>query len=152
MRRGLPSLRLLVLLLGGCAGRAPGVPQPEAISRAPAAQPSEWDQASWEQRHDSMTWLVLPAMARKFQAFAGSRYPQLSCFSCHGADAEEVAYRMPHGLPALDPARLPSAQSHDAREARYAVFMTNEVTPTMRELLGKPNLTCMTCHPAVGGS
>ena len=151
MRLGLPTLVLLVLLLGGCTGRATSVGQREPL-RAPAGDADEWSGASWEQRHDTMTWLVLPTMARKFQAFSGSRYPELSCFSCHGADAEEVAYRMPHGLPALDPAHLPNAQSHDAREAHYAAFMMNEVTPTMRELLGKPNLTCMTCHPAVGGS
>jgi hypothetical protein len=151
VRLGLPTL-LPLLLLSGCAGRATSVGQHEPPLRAPAADADEWDSASWEQRHDTMTWLVLPTMARKFQAFAGSRYPELSCFACHGADAEQVAYRMPHGLPALDPANLPNAQSHDAREARYAAFMTNEVTPTMRELLGKPDLSCMTCHPAVGGS
>ena len=152
MRLGLPTLPLLVLLLGGCTSRAAVVGPHTLAQPAPAANADEWEGASWEQRHDTMTWLVLPTMARKFQAFSGSRYPELSCFSCHGADAEQVAYRMPHGLPALDPAHLPNAQSHDPREARYAAFMMNEVTPTMRELLGKPNLTCMTCHPAVGGS
>jgi hypothetical protein len=112
----------------------------------------EWRQKSWEERHDVMTWLVLPTMARKFQAFAGSEYPELSCFSCHGADAEQVKYKMPHVLPALDPAHLPDPQSKNAHEARYATFMTDEVTPTMRELLGMPELSCMTCHPRAGGS
>lgn len=110
----------------------------------------EWGRKSWEERHDVMTWLVLPTMARKFQAFAGTEYPELSCFSCHGADAELRRYEMPHGLPALDPAHLPDPHSKDAREARYAAFMTDEVTPAMQELLEMPELSCMTCHPLAG--
>jgi hypothetical protein len=124
------------------------MPRPErAMARAGN---DEWSRTNWEGRHDTMTWLVLPTMARKFQAFAGTEYPELSCFSCHGADAEQVAYAMPHGLPALDPDHLPSPHSSNAREARYATFMTDVVTPTLAALLEKPDVSCMTCHPQVG--
>ena len=98
-----------------------------------------------------MTWLVLPSLARKFQAFERTAYPELSCISCHGADAERVLYKMPNGLPALDPTHLPSPQSQNAREARFATFMIEDVTPSTAHLLGKPNVTCFTCHPRAGG-
>ncbi len=148
MRLGLP---LLCLALGGCG--APSRPRAAAASKSArsAAANDEWSKASWEDRHDTMTWLVLPSMARKFQAFAGTPYPELSCFSCHGVDAERVSYKMPHGLPALDAAHLPSPKSDNAREARYATFMTNEVTPLMAELHEKPDVSCFSCHPRAGG-
>ncbi len=97
-----------------------------------------------------MTWSVLPNMARKFQAFAGTAYPELSCISCHGADGERVLYRMPNGLPALDPGHLPNPQSQNAREARFARFMIEDVTPSTARLLGKPDVSCFTCHPRMG--
>ena len=147
MRLGLPLLLLTLVACGAPAPSHTAAPK----GRAVAADGDDWSKQSWEERHDSMTWLVLPTMARKFQAFSGTPYPELSCFSCHGEDAEQVKYAMPHGLPALDPAHLPSPQSDNAREARYAAFMTNEVTPLTAELLGKSNVSCMTCHPRVGG-
>lgn len=119
---------------------------------------------SWEERHDTMTFLVLPNMARLFQRFDGSLYPTLTCRTCHGQDAEEVRYKMPHGLTALDPAHLPDSLDPDPRRARIEKFMTEEVTPEMADLLGVPVLhgplraphdprkssgfSCFNCHPA----
>ena len=97
-----------------------------------------------------MTWVVLPNMARLFQHFENKPYPDLSCFTCHGMDAERVAYRMPRALSPLDPAHLPGEKSPDPRVARVAVFMENEVTPTFAEMLGKPDVSCFTCHPRAG--
>jgi hypothetical protein len=89
-------------------------------------------------------------MAHEFQEFAGTPYPELSCFSCHGSDAEQVAYRMPHGLPPLDPGHLPTPSDPDARRARFAKFMIEEVTPLLGELLDAPGVSCNTCHPLPG--
>jgi hypothetical protein len=103
-----------------------------------------------------MTFLVLPNMARLFQRFDGSPYPNLTCRTCHGQDAEEVRYKMPHGLPALDPAHLPDSSDPDPRRARVARFMIEEVTPGMADLLATPpydprtksGFSCFDCHPA----
>lgn len=104
-----------------------------------------------------MTFAVLPNMARAWQRFEGTDAPELTCRRCHGANAEDVAYKMPAAITALDPEHMPSASSSNAREARYAKFMREEVVPQMIELLGaKPydaatrsGLGCFTCHPAV---
>jgi hypothetical protein len=90
-----------------------------------------------------MTFTVLPNMGRLFQRFEGKAAPDLTCRTCHGADAERVAYAMPHGLPALDPRRMPDPSGRVAR------FMAEEVTPQMADLLGvdRARFTCFHCHP-----
>ena len=110
----------------------------------PAASPrDDWAPLTWEQRHDAMTFLVLPNMGRLFQRFDGKASPDLTCRTCHGVDAERVAYAMPHGLPALDAHGMPDASMPIVR------FMTDEVTPTMADLLGvdRGRFTCFGCHP-----
>jgi hypothetical protein len=91
--------------------RPPAAPSPSSLP-----EEDEWRHASWEERHDTMTFLVLPRMARSFQRFEDKLYPDLTCLSCHGAEAERVQYRMPNGPP-LDPAHLPRKDSPDPREA-----------------------------------
>jgi hypothetical protein len=112
---------------------------------------------SWEDRHDAMTFAVLPNMARLFQGFYHSPDPDMTCRTCHGAAAERVRYKMPNGLPPLDPAHLPSEDSPDPKEARVARFMIEEVTPQMADLLGVPvydpatrtGFSCFRCHPSL---
>jgi hypothetical protein len=116
----------------------------------------EWIAMSWEDRHDVMTFAVLPNMGHLFQRFRGAPAPDMTCRTCHGQDAERVAYKMPHGLPPLDPSHMPDANSHDATEAKMAKFMTEEVTPAMADLLGetrsapgqKQGFSCFNCHPS----
>jgi hypothetical protein len=97
-----------------------------------------------------MTWVVLPNMARAFQELEGTALPELSCFSCHGTDAEQVKYAMPHGLPPLDPAHMPRRDSAYAKEAKFAAFMEDEVVPRFRHMTEAPKVSCFTCHPKVG--
>lgn len=147
----MPGVFVVLLALGGCAAPAslaPAKPQPVVTG---GASSDEWASASWEERHDTMTWLVLPNLARKFQEFAGTAYPELACVTCHGDDAERVMYKMPNGLPALDAAHLPSPQSDNPRQARFAKFMIDDVTPSTARLLGKPDVSCFTCHPRATG-
>ena len=129
-------MRILVAscLLSACAPAAATPPAPPADAWAPL---------TWEERHAAMTFKVLPNMAKLFQGFDGKPAPELTCRSCHGADAEQVGYAMPHGLPALDPAHMPDANGRVAR------FMAREVTPTMADLLGvdRASFTCFGCHP-----
>ncbi len=134
-------LLLALLLLAACARP---VQAPATASHGPPATDA-WTQATWEERHDTMTFLVLPEMAKMFQRFENKPYPDLACVSCHGADAEKIGYRMPAGPP-LDPSHLPRKDSPDAREARLAAFMADEVTPSLAEMLGKNDVGCFSCH------
>jgi hypothetical protein len=101
-----------------------------------------------------MTFVVLPNMAREFQAFQGKHDPDMTCRTCHGADAEQVGYAMPHGLPALDPEHVPDSNGNDA-QVRLVKFMNDVVTPRMAELLDvapydahtRSGFGCFNCHP-----
>jgi hypothetical protein len=144
-----PLRALGFVALCGVACHAPAsVPPPSQVA---------WSTTSWEDRHDVMTFAVLPNMARTFQRFKGSADPDMTCRTCHGNDAELVHYAMPHGLPALDPEHLPDPNGPDPKQARMAKFMTDEVTPAMADLLGVPlaadrdpkhGFTCFRCHPS----
>jgi len=118
------------------------------------AEDDSWGALTWEGRHDSMTWVVLPSMARLFQQIQGTEYPEMSCRTCHGSDAEAVAYRMPHGLPPLDPNRMPDPLERSPR-GHMAKVMADEVMPLMVQLLEVPaydpatkkGFGCFGCHP-----
>lgn len=98
-----------------------------------------------------MVFTVLPAMARRFHRFEGTPHPELGCRTCHGDDAEDVDFRMPNGLAALDPENMPSATSRDAERARTARFMADVVLPTTDRLMqAGGTLTCFSCHPGAG--
>jgi cytochrome c553 len=142
------SLRLAALIgFVGCGVACGGAAPAPARTPAEPAASDEWSKASWEERHATMTWRVLPSMARTFQHFERSEVPSLTCRTCHGADAEERSYQMPNaGLAALDPAELPRPES-----SPIARFMHEEVVPQMRDLLGSPTLSCFQCHPRRGG-
>jgi hypothetical protein len=107
------------------------------------AHRNAWSPLTWEERHSEMTFLVLPNMARLFQQHDRKPAPDLTCRSCHGEDAEQVGYAMPHGLTALDPRHMPDPADDRVR------FMTGEVTPKMADLLGidRADFTCFGCHP-----
>ena len=96
-----------------------------------------------------MTFLVLPTVARLFQQFDGRPYPDLTCRSCHGEQAESVKYRMPAGPP-LDPLHLPRRDSPDPREANLVAFMSDSLTPSVNEMLGRNDVGCFTCHTKKG--
>jgi hypothetical protein len=124
-----------------CAAHAPAASGPGIAGGS--AHRNAWAPLTWEERHSEMTFLVLPNMARLFQRHDGRPAPDLTCRSCHGEDAEQVAYAMPHGLAALDPRHMP-----DPRDDRVR-FMADEVTPKMADLLGidRADFTCFACHP-----
>jgi len=134
-----------VALVSSCAACGGGAPA-RTLPAAKPAEPDEWAKASWEERHATMTWGVLPSMARTFQHFENSGVPRLTCRTCHGVDAEERNYKMPNAsLAVLDPAQLPKPES-----SRIARFMHEEVVPQMRDLLESPTLSCFQCHPSDG--
>jgi hypothetical protein len=73
---------------------------------------------SWEDRHDEMTFCVLPSMAKLFQRFERTAYPEMTCRTCHGVDGEAVRYKLPHGLSPLDPAKMPDPKSDEVEVIR----------------------------------
>jgi hypothetical protein len=125
------------LALSACSPARPGT-APAPSSPATARTGDDWSSMSWEDRHDLMTWTVLPNMSPVFQKVFATPDPSLSCRTCHGANAEAVAYKMPNTLPPLDPARMPTGPVADA--------MKRAVVPEMTQLLGT-TVGCFTCHP-----
>jgi hypothetical protein len=109
---------------------------------------------SFEERRELMTTVVLPDMAKLFQQFEGKPNADMACATCHGGDAEEIRYKMPYALPALNPAHLPDPDVPGFGGA-MAKFMFERVTPRMTELLGVPRYDattgrgfgCFHCHP-----
>jgi hypothetical protein len=151
--RALETLRLLALAMTAC-----GPPrEPAAVAPAPTnaatksargvttredqrqPEPDEWAPLSWEERHDLMTWSLLPAMMPVMKQTFATVDPELNCRTCHGANAEAVAYAMPNGLPPLDPRHMPTGKVAEA--------MRRDVTPLLSEILGKTT-TCFSCHPS----
>ncbi len=143
-----PFFLIPLALLSSCSAARPPAARAEPLAAQatpPSANPTEdeWAPLTWEERHDTMTWSLLPAMMPVFQKTFATALPKLNCRTCHGQDAERVQYRMPNGLPALDPAHLPTGHVADA--------MRNEVTPLLTQILGKPE-TCFSCHPSTGST
>jgi hypothetical protein len=134
--RAVRGVALFLVLACACSGG----PRPAAPV---AMREDRWTPLTWEERHDRMTFLVHPNMARLFQHHDGKPAPDMTCRTCHGEDAEQVAYAMPRGLTALDPERMPDPAAPTVR------FMTSEVMPTMADLLGvdRRRFTCFGCHP-----
>jgi len=127
-----PELLLLVACATHATPRSAGTPRRD-----------EWTPLTWEERHSAMTFRVLPNMGRLFEGYRHEDAPRLTCRTCHGQDAEQVAYAMPHALPALDPEHMPD------RSRPIVAFMMDEVTPTMADLLGvnRATFSCFACHP-----
>jgi hypothetical protein len=116
--------------------------QPQAHTPVAPARQDNWSKLGFEDRHSVMTFTVLPNMARSWRDFKKTSYPEMTCRTCHGKDAEAVSYRMPNpSLPPIDPAHPPAGP--------VAQFMINRMVPEMLDLLETtPNhLNCNTCHP-----
>jgi len=106
------------------------------------AAKDEWSTQSFVEKHETMTFVVLPNMARSFAKFRGDKVPKLRCVSCHGENAEQVKYRMPNdSVRALDPNQMPGVD-----DGPWPKFMIEEVMPAMKQMTGDPNLTCFSCH------
>lgn len=155
--RMLVTSRFLLALLATALGLlGAGCRETREAAVPAAAARNAWKTRTWEQRHDVMTFAVLPTMARTFQRYAGTTNPEMTCRTCHGSDAEAAEYAMPRGLPALDPSQMPDPKAREAKQARMAKFMIEEVTPTMADLLGVPRydpktklgFSCFGCHPS----
>lgn len=136
---------LPVLLTAGLLALASCGPGEVRVNAAPltASGDNRWEDAPFARRHEVMTFTVLPSMGNLFQRHRGDARPELACVTCHGEDAEAVAYRMPNGLIPLDPNDLP--QTAEAR------WMAEVVTPRFdRMIRGGGTTTCFSCHARQG--
>ena len=141
---------LWLLSLSACSPAESAAP---ARFSAPSAVVDEWSQLTWEERHDRMTWLVLPNMARLFQRLGGTEHPTLTCETCHGVAAEAAGYRMPRALP-LPKAEAAPGTLNSRAHGQDGEGGVDEVTVTMARLLGKQpydpatkeGFGCLGCH------
>jgi len=107
-----------------------------------APQTDVWSALSFEQRHSVMTFTVLPNMARTWQTFKKTTYPEMTCRTCHGKDAETARYQMPNPtLPPIDALHPPVGP--------VAQFMIAKVVPDMIDLVETTpeHFNCNSCHP-----
>ena len=116
-----------------CATPAPSPPKPSVHDG--------WAPMSFVDKHEVMTFTVLPELGRAFMEFKGAKVAKLRCTSCHGANAEAVHYQMPNGLDPLDPDDMPKKS-----DGPMPAFMIDTVLPQMKEITGDPTLTCFSCH------
>lgn len=131
IRVGAPFALVFVI---GCASTS--------SSNAATTAHDTWSQESFVDKHETMTFVVLPNLARSFAAFRGDKVPKLRCTSCHGENAERVKYKMPNdAVRALDPNHLPGVD-----DGPWPKFMIEDVMPAMKEMTGDPHLTCFSCH------
>lgn len=124
-----------VVLLACTSAKAP----PHA---APPRTADAWAKLSFEDRHSVMTFTVLPNMARVWRGFKKTTYPEMTCRTCHGRDAEAVSYRMPNpSLPPIDPRHPPPGP--------VAQFMADTVVPQMIHFIDTTpgHFGCNSCHP-----
>jgi hypothetical protein len=126
------KLAWFAVALASCASTSPVASQPG----------DAWSSQSFVEKHETMTFVVLPNMGRAFAKFRGDDVPKLRCTSCHGVNAEDIHYRMPNGgARALDPDHLPGVG-----DGPWAKFMIEEVEPAMKQMTGDSRITCFTCH------
>lgn len=140
-------LMALCLFVAACGG---------AYSE-PAAEPTVYEDMTFEQREAFMTEVVMPKMQETFVAF-DPKFAVLSCATCHGKGATDGTYSMPSS----EVAPLPSSEEaffekfeDDPEFARWSQFMLEKVYPQMGDLLQVPmydpmkqpdGFSCSNCH------
>jgi hypothetical protein len=128
-----------VLFTIACGSHASIAAQPSHGAPTANLREDKWSKLSFEDHHSVMTFTVLPNIARTWRDFKHTEYPEMTCRTCHGQDAESVSYRMPNpSLPKIDPAHPPAGP--------VAEFMKTKMVPEMSDLVSAP-IGCNACHP-----
>jgi hypothetical protein len=117
-----------------------------------------------DQRHQFMKETVMPKAKELFVAFDAAAYKEMNCATCHGPGVEDGTFEMPNPkikpLPSTPEAFMAWVQK-DERAAKYAQFMSQQLEPTMAELLhlapfdpktGTGEFSCSSCHYLVDAS
>jgi hypothetical protein len=142
---------------GAPVAEAPMPPMPDGL-RAPARP---WARMSDQEKGRHMREAVMPAMTALLQAYDPAEFANVTCATCHGANARAVHFHMPNSLPALPAFGTPAAEQRMAAERRMYEFMGTRMLPAMAQLLGQQpynpqthqGFGCFNCHPheATGG-
>ena len=151
MSRSVVSL-FLALGLASCGGGGSSTTETtQTTETTTGAETVAWADMNMEQRGHFMATVVMPEMQTMFQEHDAEEFADFSCATCHGANAQEVSFRMPNGLAPLHGADIPAMfGSQDPMH----VFMTQRVWPRMGQLLGEElynpethqGFACMNCH------
>lgn len=141
----------LSLFVAACGG---------AEESDPAAEPTAYEDMSFEQREAFMAKVVLPEMKKTFVAF-DPVFEGMSCQTCHGNGAIDGSYAMP----TPDLPRLPATEEEfmeyvqDPEHARWSQWMYDVVLTQMADLLqvdkydpeaAPEGFSCSNCHMVVG--
>ncbi len=140
---------VLLVALPACSGG--GGRDDDDDDDTPYVKPADWEDMDFAQRREYMEQVVQPTMEELFVAWDPELYPEVTCETCHGEDPLDVDYEMPNGLEPLDLDDFPLENSPDEEIREHAIFMNDEVKPTMAELLDQepfPQGTfgCFECH------
>jgi hypothetical protein len=137
----------LCLLLAACNG---------GEESAPAPEPTNYEDMSFQQREVFMTDVVLPQMKEIFVAF-DPKFSTMDCKTCHGGGASDGSYAMP----SQDIPKLPATEEafgeyvKDPEHARWSQFMLDKVWPPMASMLqvakfdpatNPTGFSCSNCH------
>lgn len=145
------TARITALLAVALAATRLGV----ADTELPLPAKDDWRYLSFEKKHEQMTFVVHPAMMRRFQTFYETQAPELTCVSCHGENPEKAGYDMANSaLIALSAEKVRALYVERAEVTDEQAFMRDSITPTMARLLGVAaydpetglGFSCFGCH------
>ena len=135
---------------GAPVAEAPLPPMPTGLHGPARPWARMTDREKGAYMHDT----VLPTMTSLLQAYDPAHFTEVTCATCHGANARAVHFHMPNGIAPLPAFGTPAAQERMARQHRAYEFMGTRVVPVMAQLLGQQpynpqthqGFGCFNCH------
>ena len=135
---------------GAPVAEAPLPPMPTGLT----GPTRPWSRMTDREKGRYMDERVMPVMTALLQAYDPAEFADVTCATCHGANARAVHFHMPNTLAPLPPFGTPASQALMARERRMFEFMGTRVVPVMAQLLGEQpynpqthqGFGCFNCH------
>ncbi|MDW8362353.1 MAG: hypothetical protein RMK74_08125 [Myxococcales bacterium] len=146
---------LATIGVGACGGGTtePSEPPAPVAGTGGETTGSPWASLDRDGKRRYMADVVVPRMSEVLREHRPG-HEDLECADCHGANFQEVDFRMPNGIYPLSVAALQSGQWESEEDAAWARFMAERFKPEMARLLGMPEWTpdnpsgfgCFHCH------